>query len=113
MTARSSALYTDSDVAVVQFRRVVIANGVDVVIERGDLAERSAIVDLERPQRRRPEDELAENGARVRPEVFGALLDLAAQVHHRLHPWKWSTFREWRTSRRCSPPWTTYSAPTG
>lgn len=78
------ALYTDGDVAVVQFRRVIIANGVDVVIERGDLAERSALADLERPQRRRSEYDLAEAWAEAHPYVLGALLDLAAAVHHRL-----------------------------
>ena len=40
------ALYTDDDVAVTAYPRVVIANGVDVVIERGDLAER---VGMHRP----------------------------------------------------------------
>ena len=77
-------LYTDSDVAVVRFRRVVIGNGVDVVVDRGDLGERLLPVDLKRPAKRRSEDDLAEAWAEAHPHIFGALLDLAAKVHHRL-----------------------------
>lgn len=78
------ALYTDSDVSVLAFRRCVIGNGVDVVVDRGDLAERVARVGLPRVTTRRPEDELAAAWEAARPRVLGALLDLAAKVHERL-----------------------------
>ncbi len=78
------ALYTDSDVAVLQFRRCIVLNGVDLSIEQGDLAERVLLVDLNRPERRRREDELAGAWHRDRPVVLGGLLDLAAQVLQRL-----------------------------
>jgi hypothetical protein len=78
------ALYTDSDVSVVAFRRCAIVNGVDVVVTRGDLAERLLRMQLKRPQQRRGEAELAEAWQRDRPQVFGALLTLAAQVLQRL-----------------------------
>ena len=80
------ALYTDADVAVTQFRRCVFLNGIDLGALRGDLAERMAVADLDRiaPAARRTEAELAADWARARPGVLGALLDLAARVHHRL-----------------------------
>ncbi|WP_170981216.1 toprim domain-containing protein [Mycolicibacterium sp. CR10] len=78
------ALYTDSDVSVLAFRRCIIANGVDIVVDRGDLAERVARVGLPRVTARKPEDELVQAWEKARPGVLGALLDLAAAVHHRL-----------------------------
>ncbi|MBI3213169.1 MAG: hypothetical protein HYZ38_05075 [Mycobacterium sp.] len=78
------ALYTDSDVSVQSFRRCCIVNGVDLVIGRGDLAERLASIALPRVTKRRPEDELAAAWETARPRVLGGLLDLAAKVHQRL-----------------------------
>lgn len=78
------ALYTDSDVSVLAFRRCVIVNGVDIVIGRGDLAERAAVVALPRVTTRRPEHELAEAWATARPVIVAGLLDLAARVHRLL-----------------------------
>ena len=42
------ALYTDSDVSVVAFRRGVIINGIDIVVTQGDLADRLLRVSLPR-----------------------------------------------------------------
>jgi hypothetical protein len=78
------ALYTDSDVSVLAFRRCVIANGVDVVVGRGDLAERVAVVGLPRVTTRRPEHALAAEWAAARPGIVAGLLDLAAAVHQLL-----------------------------
>lgn len=80
------ALYTDGDVAVTRFRRCVILNGIDVGASAGDLAERMALADLIRlaPGKRKTEAELASDWERARPAILGALLDLAARVHHRL-----------------------------
>jgi 5S rRNA maturation endonuclease (ribonuclease M5) len=78
------ALYTDHDVAVMAYRRCSIVNGVDLVVDRGDLAERIVAVDLRRVESRRPEDELAAAWVAARPTILGALLKLAAAVHYRL-----------------------------
>jgi hypothetical protein len=78
------ALYTDSDVSVLQFRRCPILNGVDLAIGQGDLAERVLPVDLKRPEHRRREDELAESWHKAKPHVLGGLLELAAQALARL-----------------------------
>lgn len=78
------ALYTDADVAVLAFRRCIIANGVDVSPVRGDLAERVATIGLPRIAVRRAESEFEAEWEAARPAVFGALLDLAAKVHRLL-----------------------------
>lgn len=77
------ALYTDSDVSVFAFRRCVIVNGIDLRISGGDLAERLVGMDLRRidTRKRRPEAELTEAWGDAVPQIFGGLLDLAAQVH--------------------------------
>ena len=58
----------------------------------------------------RPNGAARRNWPRVVPTrtrtFFGALLDLAAKVHHRLPAVEWTTCRGWPTSRRCSPRWT-------
>lgn len=80
------ALYTDDGLSVVQFRRCVIANGIDVGAHRGDLAERLVSVELLRisSDRRRSEAELQKLWETERPAIFGALLNLAAAVQMRL-----------------------------
>jgi hypothetical protein len=64
------------------FRRCLLVNGIDIGAMRGDYAERSLVVDLERipPEKRRAEGELAAYWNEHYPRVFGALLDLAADV---------------------------------
>lgn len=80
------ALYTDSDVSVISFRRCVIFNGVDVTVEAGDLAERIAAADLARIEEgaRRAEADIAAAWEQARPAIMGSLLDLAAKVHQLL-----------------------------
>jgi hypothetical protein len=78
------ALYTDSDVSVTAYRRCAIINGVDLIIDRGDLADRLAPIRLPRVTTRRSEDELAAAWSAARPHIFGGLLDLAAGAHRRL-----------------------------
>lgn len=75
-------LYTDAGLAVISFRRWIILNGIDIGAMRGDLAERSLVVNLERisPQNRRTEEQLGQLWAESYPRIFGALLDLAAGV---------------------------------
>jgi hypothetical protein len=80
------ALYSDAGLAVVKFRRVVIVNGIDVGALAGDLADRTVVVDLLRIPRaqRREESELNLAWSKYRPAIYGALLDLAANVLRRL-----------------------------
>ena len=79
-------LYTDIGLSVIQIMRCVIVNGIDLGGLNGDLTDRLALADLERinEDNRKPEDELEADWLQAHPAVFGALLDLAAQVHHKL-----------------------------
>jgi hypothetical protein len=73
-------LYTDGELAVISFRRVLLLTSIDPGALRGDLGDRILLVDLE------PLDEAARSTLRdietryeeARPRLFGALLDLLA-----------------------------------
>jgi hypothetical protein len=69
-------LYSDSDVTVQEFKRVLIVNGIDVGTLRGDLADRMIPVHLDRITQRRTETALWEAYHEAHPRILGALLDL-------------------------------------
>lgn len=74
-------LYSDGDVSVLAFRRVVVTNGIDYGAVRGDLADRMLSVELHRitaSQRRTAAAVAMHDHDRAR--VLGALLDLACEV---------------------------------
>lgn len=75
-------LYTDSEVVLYSFRRVVILTGIDIGAQAGDLADRMLTITLKRiPDSKRMEDEdLKAAWAEAYPCIFGALLDLAVKV---------------------------------
>jgi len=75
-------LYTDSDVAVLKFRRCVVMTSIDAGVLRGDLAERMLPIELDRidPTSRRTEADILERFATNHGELLGALLDLLAEV---------------------------------
>jgi hypothetical protein len=79
-------LYTDNDLAVIQFLRCIIINGIDIGGLNGDLTDRLALVDLGRitEAQRRDETELEAEWRQAYPAILGGLLDLAAKVHHML-----------------------------
>ncbi|MFJ2790392.1 MULTISPECIES: ATP-binding protein [unclassified Streptomyces] len=76
------ALFTDDDVVVLSFRRVLAMTTIDAGALAGDLAERVLMVDLQLIDgtRRRSEEELDAAFEAVRPAVLGALFDLLARV---------------------------------
>ncbi|MFI5620385.1 ATP-binding protein [Streptomyces sp. NPDC051567] len=76
------ALYTDDDVVVLSFRRVLAMTTIDAGALAGDLAERLLMLDLQliEEDRRRTEEELDAAFEAVRPSVLGALFDLLAAV---------------------------------
>ncbi|MET8507117.1 ATP-binding protein [Streptomyces sp. NPDC004787] len=76
------ALYTDDDVVVLTFRRVLAMTTIDAGALAGDLAERLLMLELQLidPERRRTEEELATAFETVRPAVLGSLFDLLATV---------------------------------
>jgi hypothetical protein len=79
-------LYTDVGLSVIRIRRCVILNGIDIGGLNGDLADRLTLAELNRITEadRRDETELEAEWGQAYPAIFGALLDLAAQVHAQL-----------------------------
>jgi hypothetical protein len=73
-------LYTDADLSVFVFHRVVWLTGIELVGIRGDLADRSVMIELRRIDRRRLDEEIDRAWAEAHPRVLGAVLDLAAHV---------------------------------
>ncbi|WP_163550531.1 ATP-binding protein [Candidatus Frankia nodulisporulans] len=76
------ALYTDDDVTVISYRRVLAMTSIDAGDLAGDLAERILPLELTRidPAHRRTDAEIAAAYDAARPAVLAALLDLLAQV---------------------------------
>jgi len=73
-------LYSDADLTVFAFRRVVLLNGIDLGGVRDDLAERLLTVELHRITERRYDADLTAAWEDAHPRILGALVDLAAQV---------------------------------
>jgi len=75
-------LYTDGDLHVISFRRVVILNGIDLGAVRDDLADRLVTVDLHRIEEsaRARDDYLTARWQAAAPLILGGLLDLTARV---------------------------------
>jgi hypothetical protein len=67
------ALFTDDDLSVLFFRRVVVLNGIDLGIGRGDLADRMIVAELERitEDHRRLDADVAARWARGAVSVGG------------------------------------------
>lgn len=76
------ALYTDGGLAVFAFRRSVLINGIDLGALRGDLADRTIVVNLDRlgEDQRRTEAEMHERFQAAWPRILGALLTEACGV---------------------------------
>jgi hypothetical protein len=74
-------LYTDLDEVLFDAARPVILNGIEDMVERADLADRSVFLTLEPipEERRRPEAELWAAFEAERPRILGALLDAVVE----------------------------------
>ncbi|MCG3138439.1 MAG: hypothetical protein HJJLKODD_02304 [Phycisphaerae bacterium] len=75
-------LYTDADIAVLNFRRSIILTSIDPGALRGDLGDRLLLISLEQIMdcNRRSEAELEEAFQRLRPSITGAVYDLLSKV---------------------------------
>ncbi len=73
-------LHTDEDESIFSVQRPIILNGIEELSTRGDLVDRSVIVDLPRiaSDKRRTEDEFWAAFRNAHPAILGALLDTAA-----------------------------------
>ncbi|MBF6606511.1 MAG: hypothetical protein IVW53_13135 [Chloroflexi bacterium] len=76
------ALYTDSAISVVAFRRAIILTGIDPGAMRGDLADRLLAIDLTQiDERHRQDDDEVEAAFRAaHPAILGAVLHLTSAV---------------------------------
>jgi len=76
------ALYTDDDVNVLSFQRVIGMTTIDAGAMRGDLAERLLMVELDPipPSARRTDDEVKAAFDAAAPAILGAILDLTSKV---------------------------------
>lgn len=75
-------LYSDGDLHVIAFLRVVFLNGIDLGALNDDLVDRLVTITLERipDQRRRKDADMTRNWRAAHPRVLGALLDLTCRV---------------------------------
>jgi hypothetical protein len=73
-------LYTDDEDVIVELRRAVLLNGINVPTDRGDVLDRSLVVELERipDNKRRTEEELWERFDVEHPRLLGAIFDVLA-----------------------------------
>jgi hypothetical protein len=75
-------LYTDDEDVIIELRRAVILNGINVPTDRGDVLDRSLVVELERipDGERKTEEELWERFASEHPKLLGALFDALSKA---------------------------------
>jgi hypothetical protein len=75
-------LYTDDEDVIVELRRAVLLNGINAPTDRGDVLDRSLVVELELipDAERRTEEELWERFEAEHPRLLGALFDVLAQA---------------------------------
>jgi len=72
------ALFTDDEEAVIPIKCPIIANGIEDLGQRGDLLDRTIVMDLETipEESRRTEEEILEEIEEKKASLFGSLLDL-------------------------------------
>jgi len=75
-------LYTDDEDVIIELRRAVILNGINVPTDRGDVLDRSLVVELERipDKERRTEEELWAVFEREHPRILGTALDVLSNA---------------------------------
>lgn len=75
-------LYSDDDDVIYTFKRCIGINGINLVISKPDLLERSILLELERvPQdQRKQEKELLEEFERQRPMILGGIFETIAKA---------------------------------
>lgn len=79
-TAR--VLYTDEDLLIRRFRRVVIINGINLPVDKPDLMDRCLLMPMERipPERRQAESDLNAKFDAIKGELFGGCFDVLAKA---------------------------------
>jgi hypothetical protein len=75
-------LYTDDEDFIIELRRVVLLNGINVPTDRGDVLDRSLVVELERipDGERRTEEDLWERFEEEHSKLLGVLFDILSKA---------------------------------
>jgi len=75
-------LYTDDEDFIIELRRATLLNGINVPTDRGDVLDRSLVVELERipDGERKSEEELWERFEAEHPKLLGALFDTLSKA---------------------------------
>jgi Bifunctional DNA primase/polymerase, N-terminal len=75
-------LYTDDEDFIIELRRAALLNGINVPTDRGDVLDRSLVVELERISDgdRKTEEQLWERFEEEHPKLFGALFDILSRA---------------------------------
>src|SRR5215216_4140070 len=75
-------LYTDDEDVIVELMRAVVLNGINIPTDRGDVLDRSLVVELERipDGERRTEEEMWERFETEHPKLLGALFGVLAEA---------------------------------
>ena len=75
-------LYSDDEDILYNFKRAIILNGINLPSARPDLLDRSILIRLDRIpwEKRRTERELWKEFERLKPRLFGAILDALSQA---------------------------------
>lgn len=80
-------LYSDDDDVIYSFQRAICLNGINLVVQKADLLDRSIILGLERisKDKRREEQEFWKEFENQRPYLLGAIFDTVAKAIE-IHP---------------------------
>ena len=75
-------LYTNDEEIILSFRRCVVLNGINNVVSRPDIVDRSVIAELERIEKQERKDEatLWQEFDRDRPSILGGMFDALAKA---------------------------------
>jgi hypothetical protein len=78
----SRELYTDSEEAIFNVTRPIILNGIDDLATRGDLVDRSIIINLPRinGESRKLERDIKREFEAAKPKIFGSILNLLSGI---------------------------------
>lgn len=107
------ALFTDDEEVIFNFMRPVIVNGIDDVVTRHDLLDRSIVVNLPviPENRRKPEEEFWREFDEAKPRILGALLSAVSAGLRNVNSVKldrfprMADFARWVTACEPALPW--------
>ncbi|OPY55790.1 MAG: hypothetical protein A4E55_02378 [Pelotomaculum sp. PtaU1.Bin035] len=75
-------LFSDDDETILSFKRVVALNGINVVVHRSDILDRSILIEMKRikPKDMKTENQVWEDFEKDRPKIFGAMLETLSKA---------------------------------